>query len=93
MANVLGGNYILLIWVFRGFGGGWGVLFKFVHAWGAVEERFQRRLALWKRQYLSKGRRLTLLKNTLSSLLIYFMFLFVIPCKVSLNLEKIQRDF
>lgn len=33
-----------------------------------VEEGFQRRLAMWKRQYLSKGTRLNMVKNTLSSL-------------------------
>lgn len=70
-----------------------GVPFKSIHAGDAVEERFQRRLALWKRQYLSKGGRLSLLKNTLSSLPIYFMSLFVISHKASLRLEKIQKDF
>ena len=33
------------------------------------------------------------IKSTLSSLPIYFMSLFIIPRKVSLRLEKIQRDF
>ena len=70
-----------------------GAPFKSIHAWDVVEEGFQRRLALWQRQYLSKVGRLTLLKSTLSSLPIYFISLFVIPCKVSLRLEKIQRDF
>ncbi|RVW93052.1 LINE-1 retrotransposable element ORF2 protein [Vitis vinifera] len=32
-------------------------------AWDGVEERVRRRLALWKRQYLSKGGRLTLIKT------------------------------
>ncbi|KAJ9693622.1 hypothetical protein PVL29_009537 [Vitis rotundifolia] len=50
-------------------------------------------LSLWKRQYLSKGGRLTLLKSTLSSLPIYFLYLFVIPKRVCARLEKIQRDF
>ena len=35
---------------------------------------------------------LTLVKSTLSSLLIYFMFLFVIPKRATVRLEKIQRD-
>ena len=47
-----------------------------VNVWDSVEERFKRRLALWKRQYISKGERLTLIKSTLSSLPIYFMSLF-----------------
>ena len=32
--------------------------------WDVVEERFKRKLATWKKQYLSKGGRLTLIKNT-----------------------------
>ena len=38
-----------------------GASHKFVAVWDGVEERFQRRLSLWKRHYLSKGGRLTLL--------------------------------
>ena len=45
--------------------------------WDVMEERFFKRLAFWKRQYLSKGGRITLLKSTLCSLLpIYFLSLF-----------------
>ena len=46
-----------------------------------------------KKPYLSKGRRLVLIKSTLSNLPIYFMSLFVIPRKVRIRLERIQRDF
>ena len=67
--------------------------FKSKVVWDSVEERFQNRLAMWKRQYISKGGRLTLIRSTLSSLLIYFMSLFFLPRKVRLRLEKIQRDF
>ena len=58
-----------------------------------MEERFQKRLALWKRQYLSKGERQLLIKSTLSSLSIYFVSLFVTPKRVAARLEKIQRYF
>ena len=61
--------------------------------WDGVEEHFQRRLSLWKKHYLPKGERLTLLQSTLASLQIYFMSLFTIPRLVKLRLEKIQRDF
>ena len=58
-----------------------------------VEERFRKRLALWKRQYISKGGRLTLIKSTLSNMPIYLMSLFRLPRRVKLRLEKIQLDF
>ncbi|RVX12485.1 putative ribonuclease H protein [Vitis vinifera] len=61
--------------------------------WDVVEERFKRKLATWKKQYLSKEGRLTLIKSALSNLPIYFMSLFVIPRKVRLRLEEIQREF
>ena len=58
-----------------------------------MEERFKKNLALWKRQYISKGGRLTLIKSTLSNMPIYTMSLFRIPKRVKSRLEKIQRDF
>lgn len=67
--------------------------YKSTRVWDVVEERFKKRLSLWKRQYLSKGDRLTLVKSTLSSLPTYFISLFVIPKRVCVRLEKIQRDF
>ena len=70
-----------------------GPPFKSEVVWDGVEERFRKRLAMWKRQYLSKGGRLTLIQSTLSSMPIYFMSLFYLPRKVRLRLEKIQRDF
>ena len=70
-----------------------GASFKSLRTWKIMEERFQKWFKMWKRQYLSKGMRLTLVKSTLSSLPIYYMSLFIIHCKVSLRLEKIQRDF
>ena len=44
--------------------------------WDVIEERLRRKLTLWKRQYISKGGRLTLLRSALSSLPIYYMSLF-----------------
>ena len=70
-----------------------GAPFKFVTVWDGVEERHCRRLALWKRQYISKGGRLTLIQSTLSNMPIYYMSIFRIPRIVRLRLEKIQRDF
>ena len=42
--------------------------------WDGVGERFRKKLALWKRQYISKGERLTLIKSTLSNMPIYTVF-------------------
>ena len=53
-----------------------GSPFKTTSMWDLVEERFQRRLVLRKRQYLSKRGRLTLVKCTLSSLPIYYVSVF-----------------
>ena len=61
--------------------------------WDSIEERFRNRLSSWKRQYISKGGRLTLIRSTLSSLPIYFLSLFRMPKIVWARLEKIQRDF
>ena len=47
--------------------------------WDGVEERVRRRLALWKRQYISKGGRITLIKTTMTSLPLYQMSLFRMP--------------
>lgn len=53
-----------------------------------MEERFPKGLTTWKRQYLSKGGRLTLIK------LAYILHgSFRHPEEVELRLEKIQRDF
>ena len=63
-----------------------GAIFKSPTVWDVVEERFHKRLGFWKRQYLSKGGRLTLLKSTLCNLTIYFMpFFFIIPKAVHLD--------
>ena len=61
--------------------------------WDSMEERFRKRLSSWKRQYISKGGRLTLIRSSLSSLPIYFLSLFRMPKIVCSRLEKIQRDF
>ena len=70
-----------------------GAPHKSIGVWDSIEEIFRKRLASWKRQYISKGERLTLIRSTLSSLPIYFLSLFRIPRVVCARLEKIQRDF
>ena len=70
-----------------------GATFKEQTIWNPVLERVEKRLASWKRLYLSKGGKLTLIKSTLSSIPTYFLSLFPIPAKVANQLEKLQRDF
>uniref|UniRef100_A0A7N2R337 Uncharacterized protein n=1 Tax=Quercus lobata TaxID=97700 RepID=A0A7N2R337_QUELO len=53
----------------------------------------ERRLAGWKRLYLSKRGKVTLIKSTLSSLPTYFLSLLPIPVKVAKRMEKLQKDF
>jgi len=57
--------------------------------WNPILEKFERRLAGWKKLYLSKGGRLMLLKSTLSSLPTYFLSLFTIPTHVANRIEKL----
>ena len=66
---------------------------KALSVWDGVEERVRRRLALWKRQYISKGRRITLIKSTMASMPIYQMSLFRMPKVAARRLEKLQRGF
>ena len=70
-----------------------GAQHKSVAVWDEVKEIFQKRFAIWKRQFISKGGRITLIRSTLSSMPIYFMSLLHIPRVVRLRLEKIQKDF
>ena len=70
-----------------------GASFKDKSIWNPILEKMERRLAGWKRLYLSKGGKVTLIKSTLSSLPTYFLSLFPIPAKVAKRIEKLQRDF
>ena len=69
-----------------------GAPHKSCKIWDVIEEIFKRKLIAWKKQYLSKGGGLILIKCTISNLPIYFMLLFVIPKKVRIKLERIQRE-
>ena len=70
-----------------------GAPHKLVAAWDAIEERMRKKLALWKRNYSSKGGRLTLIKSTLASLPIYQLSLVRMPISVAKRLENLQRNF
>jgi hypothetical protein len=70
-----------------------GASFKLKAMWADLEDLMARRLAPWKRLYLSKGAKVTLIKSTLSNLSTYMLSLFHIPAHVVKRIEKIQRDF
>ena len=70
-----------------------GSLYKTASIWNLILERMEKKLLGWKRLYLSKGGKLTLLKSTLSSLSTYYISLFTIPKAVANRLERIQRNF
>ena len=70
-----------------------GVSHKSPAVWNPILEKFECKLAGWKKMYLSKGGRLTLLKSTLSSLPTYYLSLFTIPTHVANKIERVQRDF
>jgi hypothetical protein len=69
-----------------------GARFKSKDMWNPIVEKMEKRLAGWKRIYLSKGGRLTLIKSTLSSLPTYFLSLFPLPSSIAKRMEKIQRE-
>ena len=70
-----------------------GAKFKDKTIWNLILEKMERRLVGWKRLYLSKGGRVTLIKNTISNLPTYFLSLFPIPTSVANRIEKLQRNF
>ena len=70
-----------------------GTKFKELSIWNPILEKTERRLVGWKRLYLSKGGKVTLIKSTLSSLPTYFLSILPIPRKVANRMEKLQRDF
>ena len=70
-----------------------GSSFKTASIWNPILEKMEKKLSGWKRLYLSKGGRLTLLRSTLSSLPMYFLSLFTIPKAVAARMESIQRNF
>lgn len=50
-----------------------GASFKAKSIWDGLIEKIKRRLASWKRMYLSKGGRVTLIKSTIFNLPSYFL--------------------
>jgi hypothetical protein len=70
-----------------------GASFKYISIWNGVIENVERRLASWKKLYLYKGGRVTLIHSTLSSIPTYYLSLFPIPVSIAKKLEWLQREF
>ena len=62
---------------------------KSMEVWDGVEERIRKRLALWKRQFISKGGKITLIRSTLVNMSIYIMSLMRMSRVVKFILEQI----
>jgi hypothetical protein len=63
--------------------------FKAKPIWDDILEKVVHRLASWKRLYLSKGGRLTLIKSSLSNLPTYFLSHYPIPAAVAKCIKKL----
>lgn len=70
-----------------------GAKSKSLEIWNSVIEKCERKLARWKRQYLSMGGRLTLINSVLDAMPTYMMSLFPIPKGVTKRLDSIRRNF
>ena len=66
-----------------------GATFKDKTIWNPILEKMERRLAGWKRLYLSKGGRVTLIKSILSNLPTHFLTLFPILASVANQIERL----
>jgi hypothetical protein len=58
-----------------------------------VVEKMEKRLASWKKIFLSQGGCLILIKSKLSSLPTYFLSLFPLPAGMVRRLKRLCRDF
>lgn len=70
-----------------------GLNFKSKPVWQGLIEKFQSRLANWKRRYLTKAGPLVLIKSTLATFPIFMLSLLVLPASVEEELESIMREF
>lgn len=61
--------------------------------WQPMVEKFKKKLASWKRRFLSFVGRLTLIRSVLSSLPLFFLSLFKMPVGVAKTTDKIQSSF
>lgn len=70
-----------------------GTNYRCKKIWDPFLESIDKRLAGWKRIYLSYGGRVVLIKSVLCSLAIYLMSCFSIPPDVAKKIERKMRTF
>lgn len=70
-----------------------GATYKQREVWYPLVDRMKKLLNGWKAKNLSKGGRLTLIKASLASILIHYLFVLVLPKTICTSLEKIMRNF
>ncbi|KAK3170496.1 hypothetical protein Dsin_032527, partial [Dipteronia sinensis] len=61
--------------------------------WDSVLLRIQKRLASWKKKFLSERGRLILIKSVLASIPTYYLSIFKVPVSVAQDIEKLQTIF
>ncbi|XP_026419852.1 uncharacterized protein LOC113315817 [Papaver somniferum] len=61
--------------------------------WEVVIERMRKKLAPWKRKFLNKAGRVTLIKSSLESIATYFLPVYYLPVAVEKQLNSIMRKF
>jgi hypothetical protein len=61
--------------------------------WCVVEERFQKKLSIWKDKLLSSGGRLVLINSVFSSLPMFMMLFFEIPKGVLKKFDYYRSRF
>lgn len=66
---------------------------KEIVIWDGITGKVEKRLIMWKTQYLLLGGRFILINSDLDSLPTYVMSLFLLSLKVVKKLDKLRRDF
>lgn len=61
--------------------------------WDPVVEKVSKKLAHWKRSYISIRGRITLIKGVLSNVSVYYMSMYKVLNKVSHAIKEYQRKF
>ena len=61
--------------------------------WKPVAENMKKKLASWKKRFLSFGGRMTLIKSVLSNLPVYYLSIFKMPEGVAEQIDRIQSGF